>query len=344
MRYHEGREESAELLRMLLPLMSRHAAAFTPLSYAVWYEYVSGTNLALKSAVDEMTAGGRLLNDADIEQLFDRHVALRDIESSMHMRAQMQQVIERVNTVASAASIEVTQYSRGLDEYHKQLLREDLDHASMAGLVQSLLGDTNRIRSRAGDIQENLQGSTQEVVRLREQLEMAQGLALTDPLTGLLNRRGFERLAKQIQKEGIERCSAMLFDIDHFKAINDQHGHLLGDRVLAAVAQVIRDCVSDKGKVVRMGGEEFAVVLPGVTASSAMDLAERIRAAVEQGRICRQDRDRDEAIGGVTVSVGVAVRVDGEQFVTLMERADRAMYKSKQDGRNRITVSTRSDN
>lgn len=344
MRYHEGREESAELLRMLLPLMSRHTAAFTPLSYAVWYEYVSGTNLALKSAVDEMTAGGRLLNDADIEQLFDRHVALRDIESSMHMRAQMQQVIERVNTVASAASIEVTQYSRGLDEYHKQLLREDLDHASMAGLVQSLLGDTNRIRSRAGDIQENLQGSTQEVVRLREQLEMAQGLALTDPLTGLLNRRGFERLAKQIQKEGIERCSAMLFDIDHFKAINDQHGHLLGDRVLAAVAQVIRDCVSDKGKVVRMGGEEFAVVLPGVTASNAMDLAERIRAAVEQGRICRQDRDRDEAIGGVTVSVGVAVRVDGEQFVTLMERADRAMYKSKQDGRNRITVSTRSDN
>lgn len=344
MRYHEGREESAELLRMLLPLMSRHAAAFTPLSYAVWYEYVSGTNLALKSAVDEMTAGGRLLNDADIEQLFDRHVALRDIESSMHMRAQMQQVIERVNTVASAASIEVTQYSRGLDEYHKQLLREDLDRASMTGLVQSLLGDTNRIRSRAGDIQENLQGSTQEVVRLREQLEMAQGLALTDPLTGLLNRRGFERLAKQIQKEGIERCSAMLFDIDHFKAINDQHGHLLGDRVLAAVAQVIRDCVSDKGKVVRMGGEEFAVVLPGVTASNAMDLAERIRAAVEQGRICRQDRDRDEAIGGVTVSVGVAVRVDGEQFVTLMERADRAMYKSKQDGRNRITVSTRSDN
>ncbi len=344
MRYYEGREESAELLRMLLPLMSRHAATFNPLSYAVWYEYVSGANLALKSAVDEMTAGERLLNDADIEQLFDKHVALRDIESSIRMRAQMQQVIERVNTEASAASIEVTQYSRGLDEYHKQLLREDLDRSAMTGLVESLRGDTNRIRGRTGDIRENLQDSTQEVVRLREQLEMAQGLALTDPLTGLLNRRGFERLAKKMQKDGAERCSALLFDIDHFKAINDRHGHLLGDRVLATVAQVIRDCVSDKGKVARMGGEEFAVVLPGVTASNAVDLAERIRTSVEKSDVRRQDCDRNEPIGGVTVSVGVAVRVDGEQFVALMERADRAMYKSKQDGRNRITVSTRSDN
>lgn len=341
MRYYEGREESAELLRMLLPLMSRHAAAFNPLSYAVWYEYLSGDNLGLKSAIDEMTVGGRLLNDADIEQLFDKHVALRDIESSMRMRAQMQQVIERVGQAASEANNEVTQYSRGLDEYHRQLLSEDLDRTAMTGLVQSLLGDTNRVRTRAGDIQENLQGSTQEVVRLREQLEMAHGLALTDPLTGLLNRRGFEQLTKKMQADSAERCSALVFDIDHFKAVNDQHGHLLGDRVLAAVAQVIRDCVGDKGRVARMGGEEFAVVLPGVTASSAVDLAERIRVLVEKGRIYRQDRE--EPVGGVTVSVGVAVRVDGEKFITLMERADRALYKSKQDGRNRITVSTRSD-
>jgi len=342
MRYYEGRDESAELLRMLLPLMSRHPAAFSPLSYAVWYEYVSGNNQALQSAIDEKTAGGQLFNDADIEALFDNHVALRDIESSMGVRAHMQKVIERVSEVATEASNEVTQYNRGLDEIHKQLLRDDLDRAAMTGLVESLLDDTNRIRGRTGNIQENLQGSSQEVVRLREQLEMAQGLALTDPLTGLLNRRGFEQMAKSLQREGVDGCSVMIFDIDHFKTINDQHGHLLGDRVLAAVANVIRQCVGDKGKVARMGGEEFAAVLPGVAAAKAAELAERVRAAVEKGRIRRQDRD--EPVGGVTISAGVAVRMDGEKFVAMMDRADRALYKAKQDGRNRITISTRSDN
>jgi diguanylate cyclase len=341
MRYRESREQSAELLRMVLPMMSRHSAAFHPLSYAVWYEYVSGVNLGLKGAVDERIAGGNLLSDADMQRLFDEYVAKRDIESSMRMRVQIQKVIEQVSEATSQANTEVTEYSRGLSEY-QQRLKQEINPDALAGLVDSILGDTTRVREKTGDIRQNLEGSNQEVERLREELEMAQGLALMDPLTGLLNRRGFETHVRKLESDGLERCGMLTIDIDHFKAINDTHGHLLGDRVIAAVAQIIKTSVGDKGEVARLGGEEFSALLAGSSPSAAAELAERIRAAIEKGRIRRQDRD--ESIGGVTVSIGIAISMPGEEFEVLMERADRALYKSKQDGRNRVTISTRSDN
>ena len=341
MRYRESREQSAELLRMVLPLMSRHSAAFHPLSYAVWYEYVGGVNLGLKGAVDERIAGGKLLSDADMEQLFDEHVAKRDIDSSMRMRVQIQKVIEQVSEATSQANSEVTEYSRGLGEY-QQRLKQETNRDALAGLVNSILGDTTRVREKTGDIRQNLEGSNQEVERLREELEMAQGLALMDPLTGLLNRRGFETHVRKLENDGLERCGMLTIDIDHFKAINDTHGHLLGDRVIAAVAQIVKTSVGDKGEVARLGGEEFSALLGGTSPSAAAELAERIRVSIEKGRIRRQDRD--ESIGGVTVSIGIAICLPGEKFEALMERADRALYKSKQDGRNRVTISTRNDN
>jgi diguanylate cyclase len=341
MRYQETREETAELLRMVLPLMSRHAAGFNPLSYAVWYEYVAGYNLGLKAAIDEMTAGDRQLTNHDIEQLYDQHVAMRDIDSSMRMRAKIQDVIAKVSEATAQANIEVTQYSEELTQY-RMLLEKEPNKDAVAGLVDSLLSETTRVRDFTSDIHKNLDGSSLEVVRLREELQMAQGLALTDPLTGLLNRRGFEQYSGKLGEQGLQRCGVLVFDIDNFKSINDTHGHLLGDRVIAAVAHVIKRNVDGKGESARMGGEEFAALLNGISASGVAEIAERIRVGIEKGKIRRQDRD--EVIGGVTVSIGAAMCLEKESLTALMERADRALYKSKQDGRNRITISTRTDN
>src|SRR5271168_1961316 len=117
MRYKESREQSAELLRLVLPLMSRHVAGFNPLTYAVWYEYVRGSNSALSAAVDAAIAKGKPLADEDINQLFDAHVALRDIESSMRVRNRMEQMMDEVSVAASQTSTAVAQYSDGLDRY-----------------------------------------------------------------------------------------------------------------------------------------------------------------------------------------------------------------------------------
>jgi diguanylate cyclase len=341
MRYAESREESAELLRMVLPYMARHSAVFSPLSYAVWYEYCGGYNLGLKAAIDELVATGKPLTNPDIELLFDRHIAMRDIEASARMRVKIKDVIERVSEATTKANDEVTLYSKGLSAYQVELL-EKPDPEKVVSLVGSLLQETERVRDQTESLRTSLHSSNQEVDRLKEELQVAQGLAQTDPLTGLLNRRGLDGKLAQLSADVQAKCSALFIDIDHFKKVNDTHGHLLGDRVIAVVANTIKNCVADKGLAARMGGEEFAVIVPGQAPATATDLAERIRANVEAGRIRRQDRD--EVIGTITVSVGVATPVDGEKVSEAMRRADRALYKSKQDGRNRVTISTRADN
>jgi diguanylate cyclase len=292
----------------------------------------------LSAALDAAIAKGKPLDDEDMSQLFDAHVALRDIEDSMRMRNRMAEMIEAMSGKASAASSEVAQYQDGLDRY-QQRLREDPAPAAVAEVVGSLLSDTSRIRVRTTDLHQQLRTSAAEVEQLRQDLQAAEGLAHTDPLTGLLNRRGLEQQVRQRLGGALKECALLLFDIDEFKQINDAHGHLLGDRVLNAVGHSIRRLVEPEGVAARIGGEEYAALLTGAGAAQAAALADRIRAAVEGGRIKRTDQDA--SLGGVTVSVGVAFGNAGESFETLIGRAERALVRSKQDGRNRVTVAAR---
>jgi diguanylate cyclase len=338
MRYKETRQQSAELLRMVLPLMARHSAAFHPLSYSVWYEYVAGTNPALRAALDARLAQAAPLTDRDIEVLFDAHVAMRDIDSSARMRAEIARMIENVDGVAVEAGQEVQQYGNELDGYRERL-RDDIGKDSLNQVVSALIGETTRVRVKTGVYHEHLKKSSEEVERLRGELELVQGLALTDPLTGLLNRRGFDHEIERISHGSLQGCTLLIMDIDHFKAINDAHGHLLGDKVIIAVANVLRACTGERGPIARIGGEEFAVLLSHTSSAGGVELAERIRAAVEQGKIRRADTD--ESIGNVTVSLGLATCGDNEQFEAMIARADRALYQSKAAGRNRVTVAER---
>jgi diguanylate cyclase len=338
MRYKETREQSAELLRMVLPLMARHSAGFHPLSYSVWYEYAAGFNPALRAAIDARLLQAPLLTDRDIEELFDAHVAMRDIDSSARMRAEIARMIDHVDGVAVDAGQEVQHYGNELDGYRNRL-RDDGGKQSVDQVVESLIGETTRVRVKTGIYHEHLKKSSEEVERLRGELELVQGLALTDPLTGLLNRRGFDYQMQRISHGSVQGCTLLIVDIDHFKAINDAHGHLLGDKVIIAVANVLRGCIGERGPIARIGGEEFAVLLSHTSSAGGVELAERIRAAVERGKVRRTDTE--ESIGNVTVSLGLATCGENEQFEAMIARADRAMYQSKTAGRNRVTVAER---
>jgi diguanylate cyclase len=144
---------------------------------------------------------------------------------------------------------------------------------------------------------------------------------------------------QRISHGSVQGCTLLIVDIDHFKAINDAHGHLLGDKVIIAVANVLRGCIGERGPIARIGGEEFAVLLSHTSSAGGVELAERIRAAVERGKIRRTDSD--ESIGNVTVSLGLATCGENEQFEAMITRADRALYQSKTAGRNRVTVAER---
>ena len=338
MRYKETREQSAELLRMVLPLMARHSAGFHPLSYSVWYEYVAGCNEALRAAVDVRLKQTPILSDRDIEVLFDAHVAMRDIDSSARMRSEIARLVKHVEGVATEAGQEVGHYGEELDDYRERL-QDETGKETIAEVVESLIDETMRVRVKTEIYHEHLKKSSEEVERLRGELELVQGLALSDPLTGLLNRRGFEQQRQRLCAVSAAGFTVLIIDIDHFKAINDAHGHLLGDRVIVSVANMLRSCVGERGPIARMGGEEFAVLLPHTSSAGGVELAERIRSSVEHGKIRRAGTD--ETIGNVTVSIGVASCGENELFDAMLARADGALYQSKTAGRNRVTVAER---
>jgi diguanylate cyclase (GGDEF)-like protein len=171
-----------------------------------------------------------------------------------------------------------------------------------------------------------------------EELERANGrleaLATTDPHTGLPNHRAMvSALDAELERSfRYHRPCALLFvDLDHFKFLNDTHGHLAGDGVLAEVAQVMRRCLRGVDTVGRWGGEEFVILLPETDAEIGLDVAERIRAAIA-GHECAS-----AARSHVTCSVGLAAYPrDGEERDRLIECADRAMYAAKKLGRNQV--------
>ncbi len=166
-------------------------------------------------------------------------------------------------------------------------------------------------------------------------LRDAQARASTDVLTGLPNRRYFEEYVELLGRgrRAADAIGILMVDVDHFKALNDRHGHATGDVVLRAIGRTIATTVRDLDVPARFGGEEFVVLLRNPSPEMALEVGERIREAVERIDL----RDIGVGAGAVTVSVGASVSgTGGEDVAKLVERADHAMYRAKRYGRNRV--------
>ena len=168
--------------------------------------------------------------------------------------------------------------------------------------------------------------------RVEERTRDLERLAVTDPLTGLGNRRALDAaldaaLAEAVREDG-EGFSLILADIDHFKAINDRHGHAVGDAVLVALAAVLGDAARPGDRLGRWGGEEFVILCPGTDLAAARALAEVMRLRVAQTEVA--------GVGRRTCSFGVAERSAGESVDGLLARADAALYAAKHGGRDRV--------
>ncbi len=165
-------------------------------------------------------------------------------------------------------------------------------------------------------------------------LAKEESAARTDPLTGLLNRRGFlelSRLVVSIAKRSVRSFSIIMIDLDHFKRVNDKFGHAIGDRVLQEIATILLRGVRDQDILARWGGEEVIVLLPDTGVNGANALGEKIRTSVEEletwhgaTRIC------------VTLSLGISEYHRGEPLTDTIQRADNALYRAKSSGRNRV--------
>ncbi|XZG69710.1 diguanylate cyclase [Chitinibacteraceae bacterium HSL-7] len=164
---------------------------------------------------------------------------------------------------------------------------------------------------------------------LQRQLEH---LAMHDQLTGLLNRRAFSMQAAALMKSDATQLSVLMLDIDHFKQINDNYGHAAGDAVLQRFAALVRQTMPSQALAGRLGGEEFALVLPGIDAQAALEVAERVRQTFAESQLTLDDG----RVVGTTVSIGVATELTiRARLEPMVARADHALYRAKHAGRNR---------
>lgn len=192
-------------------------------------------------------------------------------------------------------------------------------------------GDAEAVRLRRRIVQLET-----EVLQLRQDLARERRHANVDALTGIPNRRAYERRLQEdrvrSQREN-KRLALIVWDIDRFKAINDRYGHAIGDQILVCVARRISRRLRKSDFVARCGGEEFVAILSDCDAASARQLAEQLREAIS---LCAIETQRGDV--SVTVSCGIAELLPGEQSEALFARADRALYGAKAMGRNRVCV------
>ena len=178
---------------------------------------------------------------------------------------------------------------------------------------------------------------TMLVILVRDTLLEMAARSETDTLSGLLNRRGFERHADAAMSAAVDQglpVSLVIADIDHFKSVNDTYGHATGDNVIAAFAAFLGTAASDHHVAGRIGGEEFAIVLPGTNLMAARLFAEGARGALAAMPVEGLPEDRR-----VTASFGVAELLPGESASSLMRRADAALYEAKNNGRDCVRIS-----
>lgn len=340
MRYKETKEQSAELLRKVLAIMGQHDAAFNPVSFAIWYEFAAGTNARLTKAIEQATQTEPRLGDDTIMRLYREFVSEVDHVVMQRISGKLQRMMTGIAASASHTGDRAGAFGEQLSGLTAALKTNEA--SEMRPLLKDALAGTAQMKISAQVLHEQVVVSRKEIERLQVDLTRARDEAVMDPLTQVLNRKGFDRQLAALLEQPLmpdrSHCLIML-DIDHFKKVNDTHGHVMGDRVIQSLGEVLRSCVSNKAhSVARYGGEEFAILLPDCTLEESVTLADAVRLRTKSMKI--RDRRTHEVVLTVSISGGVAAMHTGDDAQDLIARADGALYQSKQTGRDRVTCAS----
>ncbi len=254
-----------------------------------------------------------------------------NVRRERHDMLQASLIAERLRELADEMSSSAHEHRSHLDQA-SQLLTSDGNRSddSLAELVVDVIDDIVRANQ---NLQSQLETAEHRLEEQAVEIEAHISRSLTDPLTGLPNRREFNgRLEERMSawKRRREVFSLLMLDVDHFKRLNDEHGHSVGDQVLAAIGRALRGTVRREDAVARYGGEEFAILLPNTSLEQAVRVAENVGDAVARAGI-----DHNGQKIAVTVSGGLAAIAAEDTADSLIQRADEALYAAKASGRNR---------
>ena len=333
----------AQLLGDVTDFLLAHELEINGFTLAVAHDYLTGADGRMMRLIDQRIQGCEALTVEWLKQIsHETGDDERDVLNRMMHRLETN--IDAFDRTSSAAKTAASDYSEALTAHVGDLGQTAPNDANTPSgadthVVQELLTLARSMVERTANLEQDMARSLLETRALRRSLEQARRSAEEDHLTGLPNRRAFEhRFTAEFAaaREAGEQLAVAFCDIDNFKRVNDEHGHEAGDRVLKSVASSLAHISDDRCHVARHGGEEFVVLLRGRSLHQAWELLDDARAAMAERRMV--NRATDTPYGKVTFSGGIADVFAFPDPRAALRAADRALYRAKSEGRNRILV------
>ncbi|OYX91722.1 MAG: GGDEF domain-containing protein [Novosphingobium sp. 17-62-19] len=323
------------LLGKVADFLIDHDLEVMPWTLEIAYDCVTGANPRLAQLILERTEEGKAITLPWLEQVMREEKGDGTAEQLVALMSRLEESLNDFAKTTSSARTATSEYGAALQQHV-----DDLEQVSRAGVViTELAALAKAMMHRTREIEHNLNESEERAMALQNSLDEARRVADEDHLTGLPNRRAFEAmLDKEVavaQAAGESLCVAFV-DIDHFKRINDTHGHAAGDRVLKVVAETLSRISDARCHVARHGGEEFAVLFRALSPEKAWDRLDYAREELAERRLV--NRSTDMPFGRITFSGGIADIFAYTGKSKALRAADEALYAAKQSGRNQILL------
>lgn len=307
-----------------------------PRNYEIFYEVFTGSNQSLNA---EFAALGSKPRQHDLDAISVKYF----IQSSNQLfvdnvREQIANKVEEVMILFEKERLQVERYGSILSQSSDGLkARSNISNDLLQRIAGIMAQATDSKIEQGRQFVTSMMDKSSELEEVKSKLEEYKKLADTDPMTQLCNRRAFDRAIATVYDEPrkVMFSALVVADIDRFKQINDRFGHPVGDKIIQHVAGIIRLTASSDMVVARTGGEEFAVIVPGLKEDAVFDFAETIRKGIE--RLVPLNGQTGVSENSITVSVGICMAAQASNAEDLYSKADRALYFSKASGRNQST-------
>jgi diguanylate cyclase len=315
-----------------------------PHNYELFFTFCQGTNANLNVALQLFVDGKEKWSAAKGDALYGKYIA--DDRLSKILDTTTEEVgneLKSVMEILAQAGEDAANFGETLDGVGGNL-ENITDPRSIRDVVDHLVKATANMQSRSHLLEKKLAETNQQVESLQTNLDRVKIEAMTDALSGLCNRKRFDEVLAEESASALksgEPLALVLCDIDHFKRFNDTWGHQTGDQIIRFVSSTLKRYVDDHHVAARYGGEEFAIIMPATDVANAVDVADKIRCLIERKKLVRKSTNED--LGKVTISMGVSLFRDTDEVEDTIERADQALYHSKQSGRNRLTTEMQMD-
>lgn len=336
--YPESIDASGKYLRLTLQYISQYNLPYNPITYALWYEYTTGRNEKLLADIQALQKNEVNISFEIVLKLFRKHVVNNQVLLAEKKGSEFQTILTEMARQLGNSGDELDDQGNSLKNHAKKLSRTtSIEDAS--AIAQEIVLKTKSVVTSSRNLKKKMDETISEISTLNEELKGIKQAAKTDILTGLLNRRGFDEAISEAQQYSIthKKAFSIIFtDIDHFKKVNDTHGHLIGDNVLKMLSRLLNEHIKGKDTAARFGGEEFILILPDTPLKGAFILAEQIRKNLQTMRWVA--KKSGQSIGAITISLGVAQYKPEETVKSLIQRADNALYFAKENGRNKTVT------